>query len=277
MTDLLKSNQSEVPRPPAALGASDPVGASGPDIGPAGRQRAVEIAERLDPPRPILKRPVVERWYSALAWIGLSRLVAAALSVLVIVIGLWWLLRAPRVPAEQLIPPTDGSGPTSTLTAVPSSAAATVLESNVGAETVTVHVAGHVVRPGVYQLPAAARVVDAIAAAGGTAVDGDTEALNLAAQVADGVRIYVPAVGEVDPAAVIDAPAIASQPNSGPININTADRSVLETLPGVGPATAAAIIEDRERNGPFASVDDLDRVPGIGPAKLASLRDLVVT
>ena len=62
---------------------------------------------------------------------------------------------------------------------------------------------------------------------------------------------------------------------SGPVDLNTATAADLETLPGVGPATAAAIVDDRTRNGPFASVDDLDRVPGIGPAKLAALRDQV--
>ena len=62
---------------------------------------------------------------------------------------------------------------------------------------------------------------------------------------------------------------------SGPVDLNTATVADLEQLPGVGPATAAAIVDDRTRNGPFASVDDLDRVTGIGPAKLAALRDLV--
>jgi competence protein ComEA len=74
------------------------------------------------------------------------------------------------------------------------------------------------------------------------------------------------------------APAPVGEPgSSGPVDVNNADATLLETLPGVGPATAAAIITERERNGPFLGVDDLDRVPGIGPAKLAALRDLVTT
>jgi len=62
---------------------------------------------------------------------------------------------------------------------------------------------------------------------------------------------------------------------AGPVDVNTASAEQFETLPGVGPATARAIVDDRQRNGPFASVDELERVPGIGPAKLAALRELV--
>src|SRR5690606_40618425 len=72
-------------------------------------------------------------------------------------------------------------------------------------------------------------------------------------------------------------PCCPSSPTrrSSDLDLNTATAEQLESLPGVGPSTAAAIVDDRDRNGPFASVDDLDRVPGIGPTKLAALRDLV--
>ena len=145
--------------------------------------------------------------------------------------------------------------------------------------SVVVHVAGAVASAGVYSLAPSARVTDAVTAAGGPVADADLDALNLAAPLADGQRVYVPHVGEVDPAAVPSGLAPADQAGDvtsrGPVNVNTATVDDLEGLPGVGPATAAAIVDDRTRNGPFASIDDLERVPGIGPAKLAALRDQV--
>jgi competence protein ComEA len=117
----------------------------------------------------------------------------------------------------------------------------------------------------------------AIDAAGGATTVADLDGLNLAAPVVDGQRIYVPIAGEVDPVAVPSGPVAGGDPSApdAPIDLNRAGIADLETLPGIGPATAAAIVDDRDRNGPFASVDDLDRVPGIGPAKLGALRDLV--
>ena len=143
---------------------------------------------------------------------------------------------------------------------------------------VLVHVAGAVVEPGVYELMGDARVRDAIVAAGGPTGAADWNALNLAATVADGVKVYVPVVGEEVPPSltVVAVPTEMGQP-MGPIDVNVATAAELESLPGVGPATAAAIITERERNGPFVDVDDLDRVPGIGPAKLEALRGLVAT
>jgi competence protein ComEA len=75
----------------------------------------------------------------------------------------------------------------------------------------------------------------------------------------------------------VASPEPAGSIPSGPIDVNAATTDELESLPGVGPATAAAIVTERERNGPFLDVDDLDRVPGIGPAKLEALRGLVTT
>jgi competence protein ComEA len=144
---------------------------------------------------------------------------------------------------------------------------------------VLVHVAGAVVEPGVYELGADARVRDVIVAAGGPTETADWNALNLAAVVADGVKVYVPSLGEELPPSLVASSGgtgTAQRP-AGPIDLNVATADELEALPGVGPATASAIVVDRERNGPFLDVDDLDRVPGIGPAKLDALRDLVTT
>ena len=147
-----------------------------------------------------------------------------------------------------------------------------------------VHVAGAVASPGVYDLDGTARVHDAIVHAGGPTDTADLDALNLAQVLADGQRLYVPTVAErgaldepfLSPATATAPTATATSVPAGPVDLNRATASDLETLPGIGPSTANAIVDDRDRNGPFSSVDDLDRVPGIGPSKLAALRDFVV-
>ena len=137
--------------------------------------------------------------------------------------------------------------------------------------SVYVHVFGAVSRPGLYRLDDGARVVDVIASAGGLAPDADESAVNLARRVSDGEQLRVPVIGEAL-ATGETAPGVASD---GRVNLNTADVSALDTLPRVGPAIAERIIQWREDNGPFTSVDDLLSVPGIGDKMLASLRDLV--
>ncbi len=243
------------------------------------------------PPRPLPPRRVGSVGAQWVVWFGTARLVVVALCVVSVVAGAYWLVRAPAPSTEAVLPvaigsgsagpdstlPPPGSGPRSEPVApVAGPAVEPVVEPTV--EPVVVHVAGAVTGPGVYRLQAGARVHMAIDAAGGAAADADLDGLNLAALVADGQRIYVPVVGEVDPAAVPSAPPGSADVDvpAGPLDLNRATATELETLPGVGPATAAAIVDDRERHGPFASVDELDRVPGIGPAKLDALRGLVM-
>lgn len=136
------------------------------------------------------------------------------------------------------------------------------------AVSIAVHVLGAVERPGFYQLTDGARVLDAIAAAGGLLDTADPGGVNLARFVADGEQVRVPLVGEV-PAAV---PGVNAE---GLVNLNTADATTLETLPRVGPAMAARIIAWREANGGFGSVDDLRSVTGIGERTFAELQPLV--
>jgi competence protein ComEA len=149
---------------------------------------------------------------------------------------------------------------------------------------VVVHVAGAVGEPGVQRLPAGSRVVDAVGAAGGAGPDADLGRVNLAAPLQDGQQVYLPKVGEAPPAAPAGgAPGDAggasgpSPPGAAgpPINVNTASAAELEALPGVGPATAEAIVAHRDQNGPFTAVDQLIDVRGIGEVKLAQLRDHV--
>ena len=121
--------------------------------------------------------------------------------------------------------------------------------------------------------------MDAVTAAGGLTADADRQRINLAAQVFDGERLWIPAEGEIEPTVVAGAGAGGEDPGgggSGPIDINRSDEARLQDLPGIGPALAAAIVEHRADAGPFASIDGLLDVPGIGPAKLEQLRDLAV-
>ncbi len=142
-------------------------------------------------------------------------------------------------------------------------------------EPIVVDVAGAVATPGVFELPDGSRVQDAIAAAGGLAADADPSSVNRAAPVADGQQVYIPRAGETPAAAQGTGTAPtggAEAAASGLVNINSATAEELDALPGVGPSTAQAIIEDREANGPFAAVEDLMRVSGIGEKKFEKLK-----
>lgn len=150
--------------------------------------------------------------------------------------------------------------------------------------TVVIHVDGMVANPGVYRLVGESlRVQDAVMAAGGLAEGADTSMLNLAATVSDGEKIHVPAIGEENPASGDTATSSAwtvpgggsVSTSNGIVNINTATAAELTTLPGVGEATAAEIVRDREANGAFTSVEDLMRVSGIGEKKFAKLKEKI--
>jgi competence protein ComEA len=139
------------------------------------------------------------------------------------------------------------------------------------APKVVVHVAGAVRRPGLYRLRDGSRVADAISRAGGATGKADTSAVNLAAPVVDGSQVLVPG----RPVAGASAPVPAAGAAPAKVSLAGATLEQLDTLPGVGPVTAQRILDHREANGPFRSVDDLDAVPGIGPARIEQLRELV--
>lgn len=155
--------------------------------------------------------------------------------------------------------------------------------------TIVVHAAGAVVAPGVYRLADPSRVDDVIAFAGGLSADADQDAINRAARVGDGERIYVPHKGQTPPNVVVGGSssfqAAANGPNSSTggstastdrvLDVNTATVDQFDTLPGVGPAIASRIVEARTRLGRFRAINQLLDVPGIGEAKLASLRSKV--
>jgi competence protein ComEA len=139
---------------------------------------------------------------------------------------------------------------------------------------VMVDVAGGVKSPGLYELPANSRVMDAITAAGGTRPGTDTSDINLARIIKDGEQIYVDPVTATNTNQITRSTRVAKK-KSGPININRASAGELDALPGIGPVIASRIIEYRKTNGPFASVDDLQKVSGIGVAKFAQFKSKV--
>ncbi len=226
-----------------------------------------------------------------------GRVVLALLgAVAAVAFGLVFL-RTPTHPPELVLPkagdappvtaaPAPGSG-TAGAGPGPGSASTTIAPGGVG--VVTAHAAGQVQAPGVYSVPAGARVADLVTAAGGLLPEADVDRLNLAAKVVDGTRVYIPRKGEPPPADVAAgdptagagatggaAGGGAGAAAAGPVDLNTATAAQLDTLPGVGPATANAILTYRTRHGRFKSVTELLEVPGIGPAKLEAIRPLVV-
>lgn len=139
--------------------------------------------------------------------------------------------------------------------------------------TYIIHIVGEVHNPGVFQVASGARVTDVVDLAGGATPDANLAGINLAAPVRDGVQIIVPAIGEDIP--ISHDMAMASGNSSGLVNINTATATELQTLPGIGTAIASNIIEHRENNGGFSTIDELINVPRIGAITLDRLRDLV--
>jgi competence protein ComEA len=146
---------------------------------------------------------------------------------------------------------------------------------------VVVHVAGEVHEPGLVELPAGARVADALRAAGGPTTRAELDLLNLAAPAADASQILVPgpdtppAGSGTEPGAVPGVQPETAGTTNGAVNVNTADAATLEQLPGIGPALAGRIIDHREQVGPYGSLEDLDAVSGIGPAMMERLDGLV--
>ena len=183
-------------------------------------------------------------------------------------------------PVANAVPPLPPVGEVAAIVDPLTPAVLEVSESPSAPPTVVVSVVGLVHVPGLVELPDGSRIADALAAAGGVRAGGDTLSLNLAQPLADGDQVVVgaetgePPVSE-GPAGHRGAGGDAAGTAPQVVNLNTADESTLETLPGVGPVTAAAIVAWRTANGQFASVDQLGEVDGIGPARLGKLRSLV--
>ena len=204
-----------------------------------------------------------------------GRRVLAVAAVIVIGLALWrsGVLSGSSRPVATAGPETEVSLPASGTTAA-------AAESQTTAPAfLTVQVAGLVRHPGVFRVPSGDRAIDAVTAAGGLMPGADQTGVNLAARCTDGEQIIVPAKGAASaPAGATGSNAGSSggaAPGSSKVDLNTATVDQLDALPGIGPATAKKIVDDRTQNGPFRSVDDLQRISGIGPKKVDSLKDLV--
>lgn len=181
-----------------------------------------------------------------------SALLAAAVLLAVLVLADRLLLGAGAAQPARVLPPP---------------AALTTVESRL-----VVDVVGAVRRPGLYRLAHGTRVADALARAGGLTPKADRTLVNLAAPLADGEQVIVPA--RVAGAGTPSGGAGPAAP-AGPVHLNVATLEQLDALPGVGPVTAQKILDYRDQHGAFGSVDELDAISGIGPARLDQLRDLV--
>jgi competence protein ComEA len=252
-------------------------------------------------PQSFLER-LRQRASAALDWYGPARALATAGSVVVVCIGAWWLLRAPSPPLEASLPFAGQAGSATTIQAEIAAVTLALPETSSNAVDMTVHVIGAVIAPGVYTIAASSRVVDAVTAAGGPTPQADLSSLNMALPLADADQVYVPPRSvaasrrqppstqprktnptvvtvpqQIAAATSLPQPSAASPASSasGVVNINTADAPLLESLPGVGPSTAKAIIAHRQANGPFAKPEGLLEVKGIGDGKFAAMKQFV--
>jgi len=207
------------------------------------------------------------------AWAGNKRRLAAVLCLGLGTIIIAWILVGARAQAA-----TAGESvleePVEVVTEADPPSPSIPPDPPISTKTVIVYISGAVRAPDVYELPSEARIKDLVLAAGGLTAGADAERINLAERLKDGEHIHVPSLGEqaVDGADASDAGDV---PQSGPLDLNTANATDLDGLPGIGATLAERIIEYRATNGQFKSVEDLRNVKGIGPALFAKIAPLV--
>jgi competence protein ComEA len=263
---------------------------------PRRESRRESALGRTVPRRERRQTPMIEAWVTRLVdrcrdWRHDARFGVVVLVGVALVAGVIWY----RIGVGGTSAGESDAAPAAVSTTAPSTtlvdptptdaSAATATGAKGQAATIAVHVAGAVNHPGVVELKAGARVIDAVEAVGGALADGDLDRLNLAAKVTDGQRVYVAKVGQADPGAIGSSGTAADgDPASdgtsgaatgGKVDLNTATQAQLEELPGIGPTYAQSIIAERQRRGGFTSVNDLRSVRGIGDKRFAELAPLV--
>lgn len=248
-----------------------------------------------------MRERVEERLRALARRAGVSSVPPAAVAAAGVVFALavvaaawvWW----PRGAPDAEFPTSGSAGASSSASRTAQaggssghSAEATTVDPSAVESACVVHVVGAVRHPGVYELRPGQRIIDAVQAAGGLLGDAAQAGINMAQVLQDGEQVVVPTTDQLEKGGAVPSAGAgvgtgsggaatsgtsAGQAGGAPVNLNTADATLLDTLPGVGPATAARIVADRAANGPFKSPDDLGRVPGIGPKKLDQLKALV--
>ncbi len=169
--------------------------------------------------------------------------------------------------AEKPVASMDDTGKTPT--AISSVEGAEADKKN--EKMIVVHMAGAVARPGVYHLPEGSRIYQLLEEAGGALADGELERINLAQPLVDGQQVFLPRKGEEG----YEQKMLTGDGAAVRININTAGREQLESLPGIGAVKAQNIINYRLQNGPFQSIDNLLEVSGIGDKTLEGIKELI--
>jgi competence protein ComEA len=193
-------------------------------------------------------------------------LVYGAIAIAMLLLGARWIrsTNAEGAPAGEVSYEDPGSGAPG--------AGGTELSFDAGAgEDVVVHVTGAVREPGVYRLPTGSRVTDAVERAGGPAAAAALDAINLAARLADGQQVVMPARAKSSGGVTVGSASGISAPEA-PISLGIATVEELDTIEGIGPVTAQNIVDFRDQHGGLSSIDELDEISGIGPATMEALR-----
>lgn len=199
-------------------------------------------------------------------WIKVNKLYVFCGTLVIVVVAYYYLLVSPEASLPVTEPTPQESASENIVEQLP-----TPLDTQ---KPIMIDIKGAVVKPGVYEATEGERVHDLIERAGGLTDTADSTQINFAKYVKDEMILYIPQVGEVVENLPNPSGALG-QTDNGKVNINTADATQLETIPGIGPSKSAAIIDYRETNGPFKTIDDIKSISGIGEKTFEKLKEKI--